>query len=68
MKKAFQYILFGAGCILGTLVGIWLLKEYRGQIHRSVDYINDNHNKAVGQARSASLPGDTTTDAPPPIE
>jgi hypothetical protein len=81
MKKFFQYLIIAVGCVLGTLIGIWLIQRYRDKLIDVITQVRNDITERAEQiaaeartrteesrSRSATarFPGDSTTDAPPP--
>jgi hypothetical protein len=60
MKKLPQYFLLILGWISGTILTIWLFR----QIHLVLDELQTKVMRV--RSRSGPLPGEGTTDAPPP--
>jgi len=63
VKKIFRYFLFVLGSISGTFLGMWLIRLLlRNLRERSASY-----DEIRIHARSGTLDGEGTTDAPPPL-
>lgn len=81
MKKSLHYPCIAIGCILGTLIGMWVIQRNRAKLLNVITRIREDVMERAEQigvearvqpeelrrrSEHARLPGDPTIDPPPP--